>query len=91
METVAHNKLKRELTLTDKSKKCIVLTLWGDAYEDFNNSGTCVLIHNEIFKEYNGIKTITCAPNTLFWQDPDIDMARELQSWIDQEINKPKE
>ena len=63
-----NNKLKRDLSLTDESKECIVITLWGSAYEKFDYTGTCVLIHNGVVNEYNGIKTISCQRNTLFWQ-----------------------
>lgn len=90
-EIVGQNKLKRELSLTDKSKKCVVVTLWGAAYSDFENTGTCVIIHNGVINEYNGTKTISCRPNTLFWHNPDVDEAKDLKSWFDEEMIKNQE
>lgn len=85
-QIVGQNKFKRDLSLTDESKECIVVTLWGSAFEKFEYTATCVLIHNGVVNEYNGIKTISCAPNTLFWHDPDIAIANELKSWFDDEL-----
>lgn len=35
-EIVGDNKIKQDLTLTDKSKECIILSLWGDEYNNVN-------------------------------------------------------
>lgn len=87
-QMVGQNKLKRDLSLTDTSKECIVLSLWGSAYEAFDYTGTCVLIHNGIVNQYNGIKTISCAPNSLFWPNPQIKAANDLKLWFDEEVLK---
>lgn len=87
-QIVGQNKMKRELTLTDKSKECIMLTLWGDAYEKFDHTGTCVLIHNGVINSYNGIKAISCTPNTLFWPEPEVPMANELKIWFAEELKQ---
>lgn len=87
-QIVGQNKLKRDLSLTDESKQCIVFTLWGSACEKFDYTGTCVLIHNGVINEYNDIKTISCGRNTLFWHEPDIAIANELKSWFDDELKK---
>lgn len=85
-QIVGQNKLKRDLSLTDDSKECIVVTLWGNAHEEFDYTGTCVLIHNGVVNQYNDTKTISCAPNTLLWHNPDIATANDLKSWFDQEL-----
>ncbi|XP_037025602.1 replication protein A 70 kDa DNA-binding subunit-like isoform X2 [Bradysia coprophila] len=87
-QSVGQNKIKRDLTITDYSKQCILLTLWGTAYNDFESEGTPVLIHNGILNEYNGSKTITIAQNTLFIPSPDIKIAQDMMTWYEQEIKK---
>ena len=82
------NKLKRDVSLTDTSEECIVITLWSGECEQCEDTGTCVLIHNGVIVQYNSIETISCWPNTLFWHDPDMEMANELKSWFHQEIQK---
>lgn len=90
-KTVGQNKFKRELSLTDKSKECILATLWGPSYNEPDYTGTCVLIHNGVINQFNGLKHISCAPNTLFWHNPVTEMAVKLKSWFDEEMRKLKE
>lgn len=97
MAIVAHNwgskkvgecNMKRELSLTDESKECIVMTLWGEKYNNFDADKTCVLVHNGIVVEFNGTKTVNCAKNTLFIENPDMKIAKDLQSWFTDELKK---
>lgn len=82
------NKMKRDLSIADKSKANIIVTLWGSQYEKFEHVNSTILIHNGIVKEYNGVKTITCSASTLFWNDPELKIAKELKSWFDEKIVK---
>lgn len=78
--------MKRDLSITDKSKGNAIVTLWGSSYEKFEHVNSTILIHNGIVKEYNGAKTISCSTYTLFWSNPELKIAEELKSWFDAEI-----
>lgn len=85
-EVGQQKKIKRDLSLTDKSKDSIVLTLWGDKYHNLNDDKTCVLLHNAVVNEYNGTKTLTSSINSVFIPKPNIKVAEELKTWFDHEI-----
>lgn len=89
-EKVGNNKLKRDISLTDESKKSVIVTLWGGAYEEFECAHTPVLIHNGIVVEFRGVKTINVAPSTLFGHNPEIDVAKKLKDWFDEEMENLK-
>lgn len=85
---VGENKMKRDLSITDKSKGNAIVTLWGNSYEKFEYVNNTILIHNGIVKEFNGAKTITCSAYTLFWNNPELKIAEDLKSWFEGEIVK---
>lgn len=91
VEIVGDNKVKLELTITDRSKECINLTLWGKTYEDFGSEGSAFVIRNGVINEYLGVKSINCTPHTLFWNKPDLKIATDLSEWFDEEIKKLKQ
>jgi hypothetical protein len=75
--------LKRDILLTDKSKECINLTLWGDFYETMDFSKQLpVIIRKGVISEYSGNKYIKCGQTTTIWFDPDIAIAVELNKWF---------
>lgn len=51
-EVVGQNKIKRDVSLTDESKQSIILTLWGAAYEDFEDVNIPVIVHNAVVTEW---------------------------------------
>lgn len=79
-EIVGQNILKRDLSLTDEKKECILATSWSSTYNEPDYTGTCVLIHNGVIHEFNGLKS-----------NPDIEMAGDLKSWFDEEMSKIKD
>ncbi|KAG4079221.1 hypothetical protein HA402_004596 [Bradysia odoriphaga] len=79
--------IKCDLSLTDKSKEGVIVSLWGSEYGQLEE-GTVVIIHNGVVKEFNGIRSLNCASRTLFWHDPDTDAAKDLKSWFDMEKKK---
>lgn len=93
-KVVGGNKVKRQLVLTDRSKECILLTLWGSDTEKFDLSGKSVVVHNGIVNDFNSTRSINCGKNTLFWIDPEIEDAKSLKTWFDLEmiqLNKEEE
>ncbi|XP_037048451.1 replication protein A 70 kDa DNA-binding subunit-like [Bradysia coprophila] len=84
-EIIGDNKVKRDVTITDKSKECIILTLWGEEYDEFDSEEIPIIIHNGVVHDYNESRTITCAARTLFWRNPSNSAAEELKLWFDDE------
>ena len=80
---MGNNKVKRDLSLTDRSKECIILSLWGSEYNEFDSEEITVIINNCVVNDYNGLRSINCAQRTLFWPNPDTNDAKELKSWFD--------
>lgn len=77
------NKTKCDLSLTDKSKTEITLTLWGSDWNDFDSEEVVVVVRNGVVTDYNGVRSLNCGPRTLFWHNPNIDGAEELKLWFD--------
>lgn len=88
-ETTTTGKLKRDILLTDKTKECINLTLWGDLCNNFDFSTQLpVIIRKGVVTEYEGNKYLKCGQTTTCWVDPDIAFAVELKEWFDTEFQK---
>jgi hypothetical protein len=82
-------KLKRDILLTDKTKECIFLTMWGDRCNNLDFSTlTPVIIRNGVVTEYQGIKYLKCGQSTTVWFNPDIADAVELKKCFDSEFEK---
>lgn len=88
-ESTSNGKLKRDILLTDKTKECINLTLWGDSCTnmDFSNQ-LPVIIRNGVISEYSESKYIKCGRTTTIWINPDVAIAGELKKWFDEEFEK---
>lgn len=79
------------MTITDKSKSCILLTLWGDSYNNIDFSRySSVLIGNGIVTECSGYKAINTLPSTVVQINPPTQVAIDLKMWFDEEVKTIK-
>lgn len=84
IQIVGQNKKKRLLTITDESKECIGVILWGNKSESFTGEiGASILIHNGVVGDFKDDKFITCAPNTLLVANPNLPIINELKVWYE--------
>lgn len=75
---------KREVTLIDQSNSSIVLTLWGNEAENFNDfDNPVVMIRNARLGEFGGGKTLGTVGSTTMKINPDDPNGHKLRGWFD--------
>lgn len=90
-QTTSNGKLKQEIGLTDDTKECIKLTLWGDQFDQIDFSKPFpMIIRNGVLTEYCGEKQLKVGRLTAIWFDAQVDCAINLKKWFDEELNKLK-
>jgi replication factor A1 len=76
--------IKREITLIDPTNASIVLTLWGNDAETFNDyDNPVVLMKNAKIGEFNGGKTLSALSSTVMKTNPDMPEGHQLRGWFE--------
>lgn len=91
-QNVGFNKKKRILTITDETKECVGVTLWGANCDKFTGEiGDCIALHNGVVGEFNGDKLINCSFNSSFIVEPDFECVCALKKWYQNAIKNKNE
>jgi len=85
------NLTKRELTIVDRSKKMITLTLWGDQAKNFQsqfNEEPVMAIRQARVGDFGGRTLGTIGGTKIYLNDADIPEINELRGWWSAEGKK---
>lgn len=75
---------KREVTIVDQSNASIVLTLWGNDAESFNDfDNPVILLKGVKLGEYAGGKTLAITSSSVMKVNPDIPEGHQLRGWFE--------
>jgi replication factor A1 len=82
---------KRNIDLTDRSKRSVELTLWANMAEEFEGDiGDVVVAKNVRVNDFQGNKSLNFATNlsVLEINPPGVDGCKELKAWYNQNEDK---